>query len=137
MKLRNLRMESQPKLMIIPLIDIMFFLLVFFIMSTLYMVEQNTIPVNLPQTLSGKQEVLYKVTITLTKEGQIQFEQEVIPIGFVKERARAELARQPETVFLLRADESVPYGKVISLLDEIKLAGAKKIAVATEGRKEK
>lgn len=56
MKLSDLRSERQPKLMIIPMIDIIFFLLVFFIMSTLYMVDQQTIPVNLPQAASARSE---------------------------------------------------------------------------------
>lgn len=53
MKLRSLRTQRQPRLMIIPMIDIIFFLLVFFMMSTLYMVEQRTIPVNLPQAAAA------------------------------------------------------------------------------------
>ena len=44
MKISTLRNDRKPKLMIIPMIDIIFFLLVFFMMSTLYMVEQHTIP---------------------------------------------------------------------------------------------
>ena len=50
MKLRNYRETKQPDLNIIPMIDIMFFLLVFFMLSTMYMVEQKTIPVNLQDT---------------------------------------------------------------------------------------
>ena len=48
MKLREWRVSRQPRLMIIPMIDIIFFLLVFFMLSTLYMVEQKTLPVQLP-----------------------------------------------------------------------------------------
>lgn len=47
MRLRSMRNENHPQLMIIPMIDIIFFLLVFFMMSTLYMVEQHTVPINL------------------------------------------------------------------------------------------
>ena len=53
MRLKDRRAFSKPEVMIIPMIDIMFFLLVFFMLSTMYMVEQKTIPVNLPQATSA------------------------------------------------------------------------------------
>lgn len=49
MKLRDVRNRKTPPLMIIPMIDIMFFLLVFFMLSTMYMIDLKTIPVKLPQ----------------------------------------------------------------------------------------
>lgn len=49
MKLRDVRNRKTPELIIIPMIDIMFFLLVFFMLSTMYMIDLKTIPVKLPQ----------------------------------------------------------------------------------------
>lgn len=49
MRLKDRRAFSKPEVMIIPMIDIMFFLLVFFMLSTLYMVDLKTIPVNMPK----------------------------------------------------------------------------------------
>jgi len=132
MKLRNLRMERQPRLMIIPMIDIIFFLLVFFMMSTLYMVEQRTIPINLPQTVSAQNDVLHSVLITLTQEGRIIFEQEEIPMELLKKRVQMELQKQNDLVFVLHSDKQVEYGKVVAVLDELKLAGVQRVAIATE-----
>ena len=53
MKLRDSRSLKQPELMIIPMIDIMFFLLVFFMLSTMYMVDLKTIPIKLPKAEFG------------------------------------------------------------------------------------
>lgn len=136
MKLRNLRSEHQPKLMIIPMIDIIFFLLVFFIMSTLYMVDQQVIPVNLPQTASAQSEKSRSVAIIVTKDGRILFEQEDIPIELVKKRVQLEMNKQSDIVFVLHSDKQVEYGKVVAVLDELKLAGAHRVAIATE-RKDK
>ncbi|HBS60719.1 MAG TPA: biopolymer transporter ExbD, partial [Firmicutes bacterium] len=71
MKLRNLRLERQPKLMIIPMIDIIFFLLVYFMMSTLYMVEQRTLPVNLPQAAAAQSDLQKNVAITVARDGML------------------------------------------------------------------
>lgn len=136
MKLRNLRTERQPKLMIIPMIDIIFFLLVFFIMSTLYMVDQQTIPVNLPQAASAQSDKPRSVAIVVTKEGRVLFEQEDVPLELLKKRVQLEMSKQSDLVFTLRSDKAAEYGKVVAVLDELKLAGAQRVAIATE-RKDK
>jgi biopolymer transport protein ExbD len=87
MKLRSLRVETQPQLMIIPMIDIIFFLLVFFMMSTLYMVEQHTIPVNLPQAASVQQDKPSSVNITVLANSNVMFNQEEIPLNLLAKRA--------------------------------------------------
>lgn len=134
MKLRSLRLESQPKLMIIPMIDIIFFLLVFFMLSTLYMVEQRTMPVALPQTVSGKQDASQQVPITVTAAGKIFVDQEEIPLDLLPTRIQVELGRQPETVFVLRADRQTEYGIVMTVMDSLKQLGVRRISVATEAK---
>lgn len=132
MKLRNLRLERQPKLMIIPMIDIIFFLLVYFMMSTLYMVEQRTLPVNLPQAAAAQSDLQKNVAITVARDGMLYIEQESIPPELFKARIKAQLARQADTAFVLRADKQAEYGRVVAVLDELKALGIKKVAVATE-----
>ena len=136
MKLRNLRSEHQPKLMIIPMIDIIFFLLVFFIMSTLYMVDQQIIPVNLPQAASAQNDKPHSVAVNVTQDGRVLFDQEDIPLELIKKRVQLEMNKQRDIVFVLRSDKQAEYGKVIAVLDEMKLAGAHRVAIATE-RKDK
>jgi biopolymer transport protein ExbD len=131
-KLRSLRVERQPKLMIIPMIDIIFFLLVFFMMSTLYMVEQRTLPVSLPQASAAQADVAKNVAITIARDGVIYIEQEQIPPELFKARIQAQLARQAGSAFVLRADKQAEYGRVVQVLDELKVLGVKKVAVATE-----
>ncbi len=132
MKLRDLRIESSPKLMIIPMIDIIFFLLVFFIMSTLYMVEQRTLPVNLPQAAAARADLQQNTAITVTREGMILIDREAIPPELLRPRIQAQLARRADTAFLLRADKQAEYGKVIAVLDELKALGIRRVAVATD-----
>ncbi|GMA98878.1 biopolymer transporter ExbD [Pelosinus sp. IPA-1] len=132
MKLRNLRLDNQPQLMIIPMIDIIFFLLVFFMMSTLSMVEQRTIPVNLPQAAASLQDMQHNTAITVMQDGNVMFDQETIPLTLLGKRAKTALLQQPENVFVLRADKQTEYEKVVAALDELKAAGARRISIATE-----
>lgn len=132
MKLRSLRIENQPQLMIIPMIDIIFFLLIFFMMSTLYMMEQHTIPINLPQASAAKNDTARNISITVTKEGKVMFDEEEIALPLLQKRIGMELAKQPDNIFVLRADKQAEYGKVVTVLDELKLSGARRVAVATD-----
>lgn len=132
MKLRNLRIDSQPQLMIIPMIDIIFFLLVFFMMSTLSMVEQRTIPVSLPQAAAVQSDTTRSIHITVLADGRVMFEQEEMPLRLLQRRVGIELQQQPESVFVLRGDKKVDYGSVVEVLDQMKQAGARRIAVAAE-----
>ncbi|SEP43949.1 ExbD/TolR family protein [Propionispora vibrioides] len=132
MKLHNLRANNQPEFMIIPMIDIIFFLLVFFMMSTLYMVDQHTLPVNLPKTAAAQHDIAANIAITVLENGTVLYDQEELPLPLLAKRVRAELGGQPEASFVLRADKGTDYEKVITVLDEIKLAGARKISLAGE-----
>jgi biopolymer transport protein ExbD len=107
MKLRSLRVENQPQLMIIPMIDIIFFLLVFFMMSTLYMVEQHTIPVNLPQAATAQQDKPSSINVTVLENGSILFNQEEIPLTLLAKRVSLELGNKSDTVFILRREPTV------------------------------
>ena len=118
--------------MVIPLVDIIFFLLAFFIMSTLYMVEQNIIPVNLPATSTAQTDQTKQFPITVTADGNIYLEQEEIPLPLLPRRIEVELASNPDTVFVLRADKSLEYGRVIEILDVLKNNGVRRVSVATE-----
>lgn len=132
MNISKLRRRRQPKLMIIPMIDIIFFLLVFFMMSTLYMVDQQLIPVQLPKAQSAQYEKPRSVAITVTAEGKILLDKEEIPLDLLQKRVQVELHKQRDLVFILRSDKQVEYGKVVAVLDELKMAGAQRISIATE-----
>lgn len=72
MKLSAYRQPSRPYIMIIPMIDIIFFLLVFYMMSTLYMTEQRSISVQLPQAQHAAAQKIDSAVITISAEGEIK-----------------------------------------------------------------
>jgi len=64
MRLRDRRSFTKPEVMIIPMIDVMFFLLVFFMISTLYMVDVKTIAVHLPQAVHADTQAKVNYLVT-------------------------------------------------------------------------
>ena len=135
MKLTKLYTPQQPRLMIIPMIDIIFFLLVFFMMSTLYMIEQNVLPVSLPQTTTAQPDQSISIPITLTAQKKILINQEELPREYLAARVKSELSNNREAFVVLRADKQLDYGFVVEILDELKASGVQRISVATDIKK--
>ncbi|MGL5256199.1 MAG: ExbD/TolR family protein [Proteocatella sp.] len=124
--------EEEPKLMIIPMIDIMFFLLIFFMMSMLSMVEQKSMSLNLPTAQSSQVTTEKSIPISVTKEGNIYYEKDPIDISSLGD-ALLRLRKQEENVsVILRGDEDVSYGKFINVMDEVKKAGIVKVSIETD-----
>lgn len=131
MKLRNARMEHSPQIMIIPMIDIIFFLLVFFMMSTLYMTSAESIPVNLPSAASAQQDIIKSYQVTVAKDGGLYLGTEPVELPALKARLLQE-AQGAEIVVSLRADEEVDYGHFITVMDELKTSGISRISLAAK-----
>ena len=133
MKLRNYRETKQPDLNIIPMIDIMFFLLVFFMLSTMYMVEQKTIPVNLPQATSAAIDNKTNFMVTLKDDGSIYLEDQQTDIQTLLMQATKEQKNNPSFAIIIRADKDINYDKVVSFIDTLKKAGITRFGLATNG----
>lgn len=134
MNIRSLRTTNKPKLMIIPMIDIIFFLLVFFMMSMLSMVVQKSMPVNLPTATASSVDLQRKIPITITADGKIYVEQDAYDLNGMAKRLEAEKAKGGDLTIILRADQRAQYGEFVQLLDTLKNMQLNKIAVATESK---
>lgn len=133
MKLRDYREVKQPDLNIIPMIDIMFFLLVFFMLSTMYMVEQKTIPVNLPQATSATVDTKSTFSVTLKDDGKIYLEDKETDMQSLIMQASIEQKNNPAFAVIIRADKSTDYENIINFIDQLKAAGVTRFGLATDG----
>ena len=134
MQLRSLRTTNKPKLMIIPMIDIIFFLLVFFMMSMLSMVVQKSVPINLPSSQTAKVDIQKKVPITVTADGSIYVEQTKTTIDGMIKYLQIEQSKGTEMTVVLRGDKAARYGTFVQVLDTLKQMKITKIAIATDSK---
>ena len=135
MQRHDFREKNQPLVMIIPMIDIMLFLLVFFMISTIYMVQTNTLQVNLPQASNAKQETRSKVVmITIMANGDILYDKDTVPNQDLVQKVHNSLESDAETVFVLRGDKSTRYENIVAVLDLLKKSGTRHVSIATEMR---
>ena len=135
MQLRNLRTTKKPKLMIIPMIDIIFFLLVFFMMSMLSMVVQKSVPVNLPTATSARVDIQRKVPVTVMADNSIYVDDKKLDLNGMVRYLQVEQAKGQDLTIILRGDTNAQYGTFVQVLDTLKSMNLTKIAVATESKK--
>lgn len=132
MKLRDRRFSETPRLMIIPMIDIIFFLLVFFMMSTMFMIEQKVLPIVLPSASVVQTEMGRTVPVTVLVDGTIRVGENPVAIASFLADIQSILGQDGEARFVLRADRSVEYGRVVQVLDMMKKAGVQRLSIAVE-----
>jgi len=123
--------RKKPRIEIIPMIDTIFFLLVFFMVATLSMTLQKGISVNLPHAATARDEIREVVALTLTKEGKLYVDKEEVPsVAEASARLSSQIAQGKEVSVVIYADRAVEHGRVIDLMDGVRSAGVGRIAVA-------
>ena len=132
MKLRDSRQVKTPDLMIIPMIDIMFFLLVFFMISTMYMVDVKTIPIKLPTASNASATASTTFSVSIKKDGSIWLEDKQTDARSLAMQALMEQKTNPNFAIVIRADKDADYGEVIAVLDLLRGAGINKFGLATD-----
>ena len=134
MKRRNFRENNQPLVMIIPMIDIMLFLLVFFMLSTIYMVQTNNFQVTLPQSETKQQQENPPnvIKVTVMANGEIMFEDEKVQKNQLAQKVFETLSADNETFFVLLGDKMTRYEQVVNVLEIMKKSGIRHISIATE-----
>ena len=126
---RRKRIE-EPEIVVIPMIDVMMFLLFFFMVASLAMAVQNGLPVTLPKASTGKDQRSQTVTITLLPDGSVYLNLGKTTIDRLGEGLRA-VGVNKNTLVTLNSDEKVPYGSVVAAMDEARKAGVQNFGFAT------
>jgi biopolymer transport protein ExbD len=123
---------SKARIEIIPMIDVIFFLLVFFMISTLSMTVNRGLPVNLPTAATSQRELGENVDLTLTQDGELFLNREPIALQDLGQRVKAALAANSQLVVIINADGQARHSSVIEVLDELRGAGVSRLAIAVK-----
>lgn len=131
MRLRR-RDIKKARIEIIPMIDTIFFLLVFFMISTLSMARYSGLPVNLPKAATGQQTISESAAVTISADGKVFIDKQPVPRDRIGNVLRQRLMQAPELLVLINADEHVEHGLVVDIMDEARQAGVAKMAIAVK-----
>lgn len=131
MAFRRKQRES-PLVDLTPMIDVVFLLLIFFMISTTF-VETSGLSIKLPEASTTIAEQDQKeVKIYLSKQGVITVEKQEMTVEALQAHLKSFGQRSSDMTFLLLADKEALHGRVVELMDSAKNAGFGKLAIATE-----
>ncbi|MGY8904839.1 MAG: ExbD/TolR family protein [Burkholderiales bacterium] len=114
-----------------PLIDVMLVLLVIFMITAPLLT--SGIKLELPKTdAPNAQAPAASVTLALNRDGQVFLSDQPVSLSDLSRALASTASRNPETEVQLRADQSVPYGRVVELMEAVQKAGLNRIGFVTE-----
>lgn len=125
------RRKADTNLNIAPLIDIVFLLLIFFVLSS-HFISHKGFKVKLPKAVSAQMQKNEQVTVFIDKEGGIYLNDSEIEIGQLKNLIRSELNKTNSKTVAIKADEDVPLGLAVKVMDIAKEANADGLVISTK-----
>jgi len=133
MKLRSPLLQKKTRLEIIPLIDIMFFLLASFMLVSLSMTKQQSIKVNLPVSSSAQKDLKPdRIDLAVSADGNVYLEKKMVSLPELERILQEKHAASAETPVFISGDENTRHGDTIRLLDQLRRIGFQKVAFNTK-----
>jgi biopolymer transport protein TolR len=124
------RRRFMAEINIIPLVDVVLVLLVIF-MVTAPMLYRG-IDINLPKSASNTIKPEERVVLTVERDRRVYVDKDLVPLAQLQQKMDAVHRKNPEVSVFLRADQDVPYGTVVQVMDSIKKAGIAKLGMVTD-----
>ena len=112
-----------------PLIDMVFLLLIFFMVTTSF-VKETGIEVNRPTAATAAVSKKSSILLGVSEQGEIFFEKQRIDIRSVRAHIERSLAENPESSIVIVADQHSDTGVIVRIMDQCRLAGAQRISIA-------
>lgn len=125
---------TSPQINIVPMIDVIFAILTFFIVSSLFLTRNEGLPVNLPTAITAiAQQQPTSLTVSIDATGQLFLNKEPIQIENLQQQIKTQIPpNQTSTLVIINADEKVYHGKVIAVMDSLRAIPTVKLAIATQ-----
>ncbi len=124
--------EEEFELNIVPMIDVIFAILTFFIISSLFLTRSESLPVNLPKAATAQMQQRTKITVSVDPEGQVALNRRPTSLETLKADVQQEMAKVQESVIVINADEAVSHGQVIAVMDELRTIEGATLGIATK-----
>lgn len=128
--------RRSPRIEIIPMVDVMFLLLVFYILSSLALHKPKGIAVDLPQAKSGDSPTVSQdLTVTITADGSYYLDKEKVPEGRLDQSLKLKCGgsvEKPASInVVLNADQATPHHFVVAAMDSLRNLGVTNFSIST------
>lgn len=124
--------DRPPQINIVPMIDVIFAILVYFIISSLFLTRSEGLPVNLPQAETVQLQKSKQITVSLDSEGTLSVDREPIELTELKTTVENSIETEQTTVVVISADETVDHGLVVDIIDQLRQIPEVSLAIAAK-----
>lgn len=126
------RLKKRSNIQIVPMIDVIFFLLIFFMLFTTFRITPEGLDIQLPQavTVTGQEEE--SIEVAINKNGEIFIDGGQVSTLTLREKAQRKVENNPQLIVIIKADEEVPFKRVVEVMDTVRMVGIHRIALAAE-----
>ena len=122
--------ELKTEINILPMIDVIFAILSFFIVSSLFLTKVETIPINLPASTTAKKEDKKSINLSIDSKSRIFLNKNLVQLSNLKNEI-IKLNIEKNSLIIIRGDKNVNYGKIVEVMDIIRSLNNIKIAIST------
>ncbi len=126
----RLKRYIKPVINIASLVDVLFLLLIFFMVTSAF-VEQPNIKLELPSTKHAEVSKIENIVLTIARDGQLFLQDRPVAREKLAKELRRIVLDTGEDVLVMKADKEVSYGDVVDIMDNAKGAGFKKVVAPT------
>ena len=124
--------DLPPRINILPMIDVIFAILVFFIVSSLYLTRSEGLPVNLPRATTAEVQKTKQITVSLDEQGKLTIDSNPTQINQLKAEIEKLIETDSNTTVIVNADKSVEHGQVVDIIDQLRQIPDVQLAIAAK-----
>ena len=132
MRVYDSEAEEPLEINIVPMIDVIFAILAFFILSTLFLTRAEGLPVNLPNADTAEVQQSADFTVSIQPDGEVALNQQPVDVDDLKSAIQNELVSEQIALITMQADKDVPHGRVVEIMDELRTIEGARLGIATQ-----
>ncbi len=126
------RLKKRTRIDIVPMIDVIFFLLVFFMLFTTFKTTPYGFDLKLPKATMVVETESSNILINISSDGQLFLKDKAVTITELKNQVKLNLVNNPETAVVIKADEKAEYKYLIQVMDAVSQVGGSKFSLAAD-----
>jgi biopolymer transport protein ExbD len=123
--------SSSAEVNMTPMIDMVFILLIFFIVTTSF-VKETGVEVSRPSAQTAERKERGNILIAITKQGQIWIDRRLVDVSAVRANVERLHVENPEGAVIVQADDESKTGMLVKVIDQVRLAGISSISIAAQ-----
>jgi biopolymer transport protein ExbD len=122
--------EENFEINIVPMIDVIFAILAFFMVSSLSLTRSQGLPVNLPSAQTSEPKQTAQINVTIETDGDMFVDRQPIELAQLKSALTEKIAPNSDSLVIINADEKVEHGQVVKVMDRLRQVPGATMAIA-------